>query len=32
MCPAAGLDNPTAREQLIEPSISIGVDDAPEVL
>jgi hypothetical protein len=30
--PAGGLDNPIADEQLIEPSVAIGVDDAAEVL
>jgi hypothetical protein len=28
MCPAAGLDNPTAGEQLIEPGVAVGVNDA----
>ncbi|HYZ39385.1 MAG TPA: hypothetical protein VE687_02035, partial [Stellaceae bacterium] len=32
MCPAAGLDNPPTNEQLIEPGIAVGVDDAAEVL
>jgi hypothetical protein len=32
MRPAAGLDNPTADEQLVEPGIAVGVDDAAEVL
>src|SRR4051812_28133531 len=32
MCPAAGLDNPTADEQFIEPSVAVGVNDAAEVL
>jgi hypothetical protein len=26
--PAGGLDNPIADEQLIEPSVAIGVNDA----
>src|SRR5207302_7539095 len=30
--PAGGLDNPIADEQLIEPSVAIGVNDAAEVL
>ena len=32
MRPAAGLDDPTAGEQFIEPGIAVGVDDAAEVL
>ena len=32
MRPAAGLDNPTAGEQFVEPGIAVGVDDAAEVL
>jgi hypothetical protein len=32
MRPAAGLDNPTADEQLIESSVAVGVNDAAEVL
>jgi hypothetical protein len=44
LCPAAGLDNPTADEQFIEPSprvrpsagprtgAAVGVNDATEVL
>src|SRR5690349_8752619 len=32
MCPAAGLDNPTADEQFIEPGIAVGVNDAAKVL
>jgi hypothetical protein len=31
MRPAAGLDNPTAGEQFIEPGIAVGVDDAAEL-
>ena len=30
--PAGGLDNAIAEEQLIEPSVAIGVNDAAEVL
>jgi hypothetical protein len=32
MRPAAGLDNPTADEQFVEPGIAICMDDASEVL
>src|SRR5207237_5712275 len=32
MRPAAGLDNPTADEQFIEPGITVGVNDAAELL
>src|SRR5258708_5755585 len=32
MRPAAGLDNPSASEQSLEPGIAVGVDDAAEVL
>src|SRR5271156_6457039 len=32
MRPAAGLDNPTSDEQLVEPGITVGVDDPAEVL
>src|SRR5271163_4645463 len=32
MRPAAGLDNPSAGEQLVEPGITVDVDDAAEVL
>jgi hypothetical protein len=32
MRPAAGLDNPTTGEQFIEPRVTVGVDDAAEVL
>jgi len=32
MRPAAGLDNPTADEQFIEPGIAVGMDDATKVL
>src|SRR5436305_11261393 len=32
MRPAAGLDNPTADEQFIEPGVAVGVNDAAEVL
>ena len=32
MGPAAGLDNPTADEQFIEPGIAVGMDDATKVL
>jgi hypothetical protein len=32
MRPAAGLDDPAAGEQLIEPGVAVGVDDAAEVL
>ena len=32
MRPAAGLDNPTADEQLVEPGVAVGMDDATEVL
>jgi hypothetical protein len=32
MRPAASLDNPITDEQLIEPSVAIGVNDAAEVL
>ena len=32
MRPAAGLDNPSAGEQFIEPGVAIGVNDAAEVL
>jgi hypothetical protein len=32
MRPAGGLDNPIAGEQLIEPGVAIGVNDAAEVL
>jgi hypothetical protein len=32
MRPAAGLDDPTAGEQFIEPGIAVGVDDAAEFL
>ena len=31
MRPAGGLDNPSAGEQLVEPGIAIGVNDAAEV-
>jgi len=31
MRPAAGLNDPAADEQLIEPGIAIGVNDAAEV-
>ena len=32
MRPAAGLNNPTADEQFIEPGIAVGMDDATKVL
>jgi hypothetical protein len=32
MRPAAGLDNPTAGEEFIEPGITVGVNDAAKVL
>jgi hypothetical protein len=32
MRPAAGLDNPSAGEQLVKPGITVDVDDAAEVL
>src|SRR5271166_2987886 len=32
MRPAAGLDNPTADEQFVEPGIAICMDDASEVV
>jgi hypothetical protein len=32
VCPAASLGDPAADEQLIEPGIAVGVDDAAEVL
>ena len=32
MRPAGGLDNPSAGEQLVEPGIAVGVNDATEVL
>src|SRR5271168_454923 len=32
MRPTAGLDNPSAGEQLVEPGITVDVDDAAEVL
>ena len=32
MCPATGLDNPPTNEQLIEPGIAVGVNDAAKVL
>ena len=31
MRPAGGLDNPSAGEQLVEPGIAVGVNDAAEV-
>ena len=31
MRPAAGLDDPTADEQFVEPGITVGMDDATEV-
>jgi hypothetical protein len=30
--PAAGLDNPAAGKQLIEPGIAVGMNDAAELL
>ena len=32
MRPAAGLDNPSAGEQFVEPGIAVDVNDAAEVL
>jgi hypothetical protein len=32
MRPTAGLDNPTADEQFVEPGIAVGMDDATEGL
>ena len=32
MRPAAGLDNPVAGKQFVEPGIAVSVDDAAEVL
>ena len=32
MRPAASLDNPADSEQFIEPGITVGVDDAAELL
>ena len=32
MRPAAGLDNPSAGEQFVEPGIAVGVNDAAEIL
>ena len=32
MRPAAGLDNPSAGEQLVKPGITVDVDDAAEAL
>src|SRR5260370_524236 len=32
MRPTGGLDDPIASEQLVEPSIAIGMDDATKVL
>ena len=32
MRPAAGLDNPTASEQFVEPGVAVGVDHAAEAL
>ena len=32
MRPTGGLDDPAAGEQLIEPGISVGVDNTAEVL
>ena len=32
MRPAAGLDDPAAGEQFIEPGIAVGMDDAAELL
>jgi hypothetical protein len=30
--PTGGLGDPVAGEQLVEPGIAVGVDDAPELL
>jgi hypothetical protein len=32
MCPTPGLDDPIAREQLVEPGIAVSGDDAAELL
>jgi hypothetical protein len=32
MGPAGGLEDPSAGDQFVEPGITVGVDDAAEVL